>query len=137
MDHVERVGDRCGMIRFSMAVDDASALLTTATPGEVAETTSVEQVSSWLEDVDQALRALSRGTQRAADGLIPPGAIDESPARRYARAAATRVRIDDGPAPSYERQAQILTALHDAGATLRAAAECCRRARQILDSTIA
>ena len=62
-------------------------------------------------------------------------ASGESVSRRYARAAASWPR--DGVAPSYERQAQLLTALHDAGATLRAGAECCRRARDILASTIA
>jgi hypothetical protein len=127
------------MLRDSLPVcGDASASLTPAmTHEDLAEPVSVERVSSWLADVERALRALSGRTRDAADGLIPPGAIDDGPSRRYARAAASWQRVADGLPPSHERQAEILAALHDAGATLRAAAECCRRARDILDSTAA
>jgi hypothetical protein len=104
------------------------------TPGEPA---SVELITCSLADVEEALRALSGATHHAADALIPPAHIDESASRRYARAVASWPRHGDCPPPSYERQAQILTALHDAGATLRAGAECCRRARDILASTLA
>jgi hypothetical protein len=113
--------------------DDAPALPAAAT----SEAASVERITSSLADVEEALRALGAATHHAADALIPPARIDESVSRRYARAAAAWPRRGDGPPPSYERQAQLLAALHDAGATLRAGAECCRRARDILASTIA
>jgi hypothetical protein len=116
--------------------DDTSALPAAARlQDDASEPASVELLASSLADVEKALRALSGATEHAADALIPPGNIGESVSRRYARAAASWPR--DGVPPSYERQAQLLTALHDAGATLRAGAECCRRARDILASTIA
>jgi hypothetical protein len=119
--------------------DDASALSVVATriQRNTGEPASVELLTSSLADVEQALRALSGATRHAADALIPPRSIGESASRRYARAAAAWPHHGDAAPPSYERQAQILTALHDAGATLRAGAECCRRARDVLASTIA
>jgi hypothetical protein len=118
--------------------DDASALLAAATglQADSSEPASVELLTSTLADVEEALRALSGATHHAADALIPPRRIDESASGRYARAAASWPDKGDGAPPSYERQAQILTALHDAAATLRAGAECCRRARKILATTI-
>jgi hypothetical protein len=90
---------------------------------------SVDLVTSSLNDVERALRDLSGAIDRAADALIPPGTIGESVSRRYARAAAAWPRAGHGSPPSHERQAQLLSAIHDAAATLRAGAECCRRAR--------
>jgi hypothetical protein len=118
--------------------DDAAALLAAATrlQPEQAEPVSVELLTSSLADVEEALRTLSDATKHAADALIPPVSIGEGASRRYARAAASWPRHGGGVPPSHERQAQILAALHDAGATLRAGAECCRRARDILASTI-
>jgi hypothetical protein len=84
----------------------------------------------------EALRALSDATNHAADALIPPASIGEGAARRYARAAASWPLHGEGAPPSYERQAQILAALHNAAATLRPGAERCRRAREIMASTI-
>jgi hypothetical protein len=133
-------GNAPGMNRHRTPLaDDAAALLVAAErlqpdPGEPA---SIEVLTSSLAEVEEALRALSDATKLAADALIPPASIGEGASRRYARAAATWPRHGGGAPPSYERQAQILTALHDAGATLRAGAECCRRARAILASTIA
>jgi hypothetical protein len=118
------------MNRYSTPLDDGTAA---ASP----RSDSVEQLTSSLADVEEALRALSDATNRAADELIPPAGIGEGASRRYARGAASWPRHGGGAAPSYERQAQILTALHDAAATLRAGAECCRRAREILASTVA
>jgi hypothetical protein len=119
--------------------DDAAALLEAAErlQPDPAAPASIEVLTSSLADVEEALRALSDATQHAADVLIPPAGIGEGASRRYARAAATWPRHGGGEPLSYERQAQILTALHDAGATLRAGAECCRRARAILAATIA
>jgi hypothetical protein len=108
------------------------------TPSDPDQGPAVELLTSSLADVEEALRTLSGATQHAADALIPPRRIDESASSRYARAALSWPDHGDGALPpSYERQAQILTALHDAAATLRAGAECCRRARDILASTIA
>ena len=117
--------------------DDASALLAAATrlEDDSCEPVSVEPVTSALADAEEAMRVLSVAIEHAADALIPPGSTGESVSRRFARAAASWPR--DGAPPSYERQAQILTALHEAGATLRGGAERCRRARDILASTVA
>lgn len=123
----------------SPLADNASTLLAAATrlQPDPAQPGSVELLTSSLADVEEALRALSDATKHAADALIPPASIGEGASQRYARAAASWPRTPDEPPPSYERQAQILSALHDAGATIRAGAECCRRARKILASTVA
>lgn len=133
------VGDALGMNYRTPLADDASVLLAAAAglqpdPSELA---SVELLTSTLADVEEALRALSGATDHAADALVGTRRIGESASTRYARAAASWPDHGGGAPPSYERQAQILTALHDAAATLRASAECCRRARDILASTIA
>jgi hypothetical protein len=137
IDRCRHAGNDCDMNVSAMPLaDDASALLAAAMrlEDDANEPGSVALVASALGDVEQALRALGCATQHAADALIPPGAPHEGPSRRYARAAATWQRLGGGPPPTHERQAQILTALHDAAATLRAGAECCRRARDILDT---
>jgi hypothetical protein len=114
--------------------DDASALLEAAL--RVHADPSVGTLTASLVDVEQALRALSGATEDAAHALVPPAGIDESVATRYARAADEWPSPFGTPAPSYERQAELLGALDDARATLHAAAECCRRAREILISTV-
>lgn len=98
---------------------------------------TVDLVARSLTDVEQALRDLSGAIERAGAALIPPAHIGESVSRRYARAAAAWPRAGDSSPPSHERQAQLLSAIHDAAATLRAGAECCRRARKIVQSTVA
>jgi hypothetical protein len=126
--------------RHRLPLDDEAAALNAAAARlrpDPSEPASVELVASSLAEVEEALRALSLATGHAADTLIPPRAVGEGASRRYARAAASWPRGDYGAPPSHERQAQILAALHDARATIRAAAECCRRAREILASTIA
>jgi hypothetical protein len=119
--------------------NNTAALLAAATrpQPDPAQPGSVEVLTSSLANVEDALRALSDATTHAADALIPPANSGEGASRRYARAAASWPRTRDEPPPSYERQAQILSALHDAGATIRAGAECCRRARKILASPVA
>jgi hypothetical protein len=119
--------------------DDAAALLAAATrlQPDPSKPGSVELLTSSLADVEEALRGLSAATEQAAGALIPPAGIGEGASRRYARAAASWPRHGDGAPPSYERQAEILTALHDAAAKLRAGAECCRRARDVVATTIA
>jgi hypothetical protein len=137
IDRCAHAGNDCNMTVSAMPfADDASALLAAATrlEDDANKPGSVALVASALDDVEQALRALGCATQHAAAALIPPGAAHEGPSRRYARAAATWQRLGGAPPPTHERQAQILTALHDAAATLRAGAECCRRARDILDT---
>jgi hypothetical protein len=140
IDGCSAAGNAAGMNRHRTPLaDDAAALLAAAERlhPDPAAPASIEVLTSSLADVEEALRALSDATKHAADALIPPAGIGEGASRRYARAAASWPRDGGGEPPSYERQAQILTALHDAGATLRAGAECCRRARAILASTIA
>jgi hypothetical protein len=122
------------MTQSSMPLaDDASRLLEATL--RVRDDASVGALASALGDVEQALRALSSATQEAAHSLIPPARIDESVVNRYARAAEVWPRPFGAPPPTHERQAELLTALDDARATVRAAAECCRRAREILAST--
>jgi hypothetical protein len=138
MDRCAMAGNASEMNRYRTPLaDDASALLAAATrlQDDASEPVSVELVTSALADVEEALRVLNVAIEHATNALIPPGSIGESVSRRYARAAASWPR--NGAPPSYERQAQILTALHDAGATLRVGAERCRRAREILASTVA
>ena len=83
-----------------------------------------------LVDVEATLRALDRTCLAAAVALLPPG---DGICGRY-RAAGDAWRADGSRPPSHERQAEILACLHDAGATLRAAAECCERARRLLEA---
>lgn len=140
IDRFTTLGNAPGMNRYrTPLVDDTAALLAAATrlQRDPAGPVSVELLTSSLADVEEALRTLSVATQHALDGLIPPVRLDESASQRYARAATCWPRRGDAPPPSHERQAQILTALHDAAATLWAGAERCRRARDLLASTIA
>ena len=135
MDRCAMAGNASEMNRYHTPLaDDASALLAAATRLRDDASDPVS-VASALADVEEALRVLSVAIEHAAHALIPPGSIGESVSRRYARAAASWPR--HSAPPSYERQVQILTALHEAGATLRGGAERCRRARDILASTVA
>lgn len=113
--------------------DDASAPLG---PALELRDASGEALTSSLAEIEAALRALGSAMQEAAHSLIPPGRIDESVANRYARAAEAWPRPRGGATPTYERQAELLGAFDDARATLRAAAECCRRTREILTSIL-
>jgi hypothetical protein len=118
--------------------DDARTLLAVAErlQQSAGDRASAPFVPAALDCIEQSLHALSRGCQGAADSFIPPGRREESISRRYARAAANWPRTAGGGGPSHERQAQTLASLHDAGAALRAAAECCTRARDVLTATI-
>lgn len=93
-------------------------------------------VPAAFDCVEQSLHALSRGCDGAASVFIPPGAHGESISRRYARAAADWPGARDGAGPSYERQAELLAALHEASAALRTAAKRCARARDLLITTM-
>ena len=85
--------------------------------------TKAADVADSLVEVEATLRALDRTCLAAASALLPPVTGDRGICARYREV----------PPLSYERQAEIHACLHDAGATLRAAAECCRRARGLLD----
>lgn len=112
----------------------AAALLAAAQRLEQAasDVASPRLVAASLVDVEATLRALDRTCLGAASALIPRPDGDDRICARYAAAAE---HWEDGEPPSYERQAQILSCLHDSAATLRAAAECCRRARTLLETT--
>ena len=97
---------------------------------------SLERIPPLLLELEEALRAMSAATQDAAHTVIPPGRGHESPAERYARAAESWPLRGGGAPPTHERQAELLSAFADARASLRAAAECCGRARSILASTL-
>ncbi len=122
------------MTRSLISLDDEARAVLEAARG-LRDGGSLEAIASSLLDLEGALRAVSSATQAAAHCLIPPGRIDESVAQRYARAAERWPRRGDGMPPTHERQAELLTAFDDARATILAAAECCRRAREILAST--
>ena len=113
---------------------DAAALLAAAERLEQAapHATSPRLVATSLFDVEATLRALDRTCLAAASALIPRPDGDDRICARYAAAAQ---QWEDGEPPSYERQAHILSCLHDSAATLRAAADCCRRARTLLETT--
>jgi len=89
-----------------------------------------------LDCIEQSLRALSGGLERAAHALIPPANLDVSICSRFARARTDWPGARDGAGPSYERQAELLTSLGDAGAGLRVAAERCAGTRGLLLATM-
>jgi hypothetical protein len=89
-----------------------------------------------IAGMEQSLRALDRGCSRAASSLIRGFGDDDTISDRYARAAADWPLATTGVGPSYERQAQLLAALDDAGAALRAAAGACARAGELLAATV-
>jgi hypothetical protein len=113
--------------------DDARAVLEAAVG--LRDGPSPDAIASSLLDLEEALRTVGAATEDATHCLVPPGRIDESVAQRFARAAERWPRRVGGVPPSHERQAELLTAFDDARATILAAAECCRRAREILAST--
>jgi hypothetical protein len=135
IDRCRNLNDAGAMTRSPMPLaDDAPVLLRAAL--RFRDGASLEEMTSSLADLEEALREVSSATQDAADSLIPRARIDESAAQRYARAAAAWPRLGKGAPPTHERQAELLTAFDDARAALRAAAGRCRRARELLTSTI-
>jgi hypothetical protein len=93
-------------------------------------------VPAALACLEQTLQALSLDCHRAARNLIVPGDRNERASRPDVHAAADWPGAGDDGGSSYERQARLLASLHYAGATLRTAAECCARARDLLAATI-
>jgi hypothetical protein len=95
-------------------------------PG-VGETDGPREAAATLADIEAALAALDRSCALVASALLPQG---DGICDRYRRAAA-RWPHDMEP-PSYERQAALQSALHDAASSVRIAARSCRRARELL-----
>jgi hypothetical protein len=118
--------------RHDRAMSTLSLAPAGARPPSIAAR-SPREVATSLVDVEATLRSLDRTCLAAAAALLPSTEPDDI-CTRY-RAAGDLWRAAGSPPPSYERQAQILASLHDAGATLRAAAECCERARRLLEAT--
>lgn len=99
-----------------------------------APTGSPREVATSLVDVEATLRALDRTCLAAAAALLPRATVDQDICARFGASAAAWEAEGAAP-PSHERQAEILACLHDAGATLRAAAARCQRARILLQDT--
>jgi hypothetical protein len=109
--------------------DEAFALVSAAErlQQDVCDRACAAFVPAALACLEQTLQALSLDCHRAARDLIVPGDRNKS---------AMRPGAGDDAGSSYERQARLLASLHYAGATLRTAAECCARARDLLAATI-
>jgi hypothetical protein len=95
---------------------------------DAADPACAQLVPAALEAIGDALTTLSRSCYAAAHTLVPLGDSEDTIAERFARAATAWPSPRDGAAPSYERQARVLSSLHDAGAALRVAAGHCARA---------
>jgi hypothetical protein len=74
------------------------------------------------------LQAGATSCHHMADAIVPPGGAMSS---RYRRAATS---WPAAPAPSYERFASALSALHETAQELRLAAMRCRTARRTIAS---
>ena len=85
-----------------------------------------------LARVGETLDALSLALERAPHSLIPAGDPFEPICRRFERAAAGWPGTYECEGPSYERQAQLLCSLYEAGATLRVSRRACARANELL-----
>ena len=116
------------------------ALALAATAEQLAESAGDRACASYLPAallrIEQTLDALSHGCQAAARSLVPANDHFESWSTRFARAARAWPAAYEGTGPSYERQAQLLTALDDAGASLRAARRDCASAREMVAATM-
>lgn len=83
---------------------------------ETSDGVSAEVAALSLAYVELALRDLSQAIDHTGDLLIPVGDVEKTPR---------------------ERQAQLLASLRESSAALRAAAECCHRARNIVGTPAA
>ena len=83
-----------------------------------------------LARVGEALDALSLAFERAPHSLVPTGDPLEPVCRRFERAADGWPATYGCEGPSYERQAQLLSSLYEAGATLRVSRRACARANE-------
>jgi hypothetical protein len=124
--------------RASRLGDDADALRSAAERlhDDTADPACAAFVPAMLDAIEDALTTLSRTCYAAAHAFVPLGNRDASVAERYARAATTWPSPRGGTGPSHEQQARVLSSLHDAGASLRAAAAHCGRAAGNLAATM-
>jgi hypothetical protein len=100
--------------RISLALGDHEV---TSLPGE-------------LRELGDALRAAAGACDAAGARMLPATCTGESSGDRYRRAAEG---WPVSPAPSHERLAALLFALHGTSTALRLAAECTERAHRAVD----
>ena len=131
--HAVPVAGKCGHEPIERAWAAADGVRMHPSALDHATGASARHVAVALAEVEAMLRSLDRTCLNAAAALIPPAGFVDDLCTRYRLGAAQWDA--DAAAPSYERQAAILSSLHDAGATLRAAAECCARARTLIERT--
>jgi hypothetical protein len=98
----------------------------------VADPSTAIHLPAALARIGDALDALGVAFERAPRSLVPTGDPLEPVCRRFARAADSWPATHGCEGPSYERQAQLLSSLYEAGATLRAARRACARANDLL-----
>jgi hypothetical protein len=89
-----------------------------------------------LVRVEEALRTLDHALHDVATTFMPPVAMDEHVAMRFAFAASDWPGSIAGVGPSHEGQIELLTVLHDAAATLDRAGGECRRAAHLLAASM-
>jgi hypothetical protein len=119
-------------------VHDAHALLAAAQQlqRDAGDRSSATAVAPALLFVEQALHALGGACEDAAHSIVPAGNAHESTSLRFARAAADWPGAPGTPAPSYEEQVRLLSALHDAAAALRVAEHRTAQAREIVAAKV-
>jgi hypothetical protein len=98
----------------------------------VADPSTAIHLPAALARIGEALDSLSLAFERAPHSLVPAGHPLEPVCRRFARAADSWPANFGCEGPSYERQAQLLSSLYEAGATLRVSRRACARANDLL-----
>lgn len=98
----------------------------------VADPSTAIHLPAALARIGEALDSLSLAFERAPRSLVPAGDPLEPVCRRFARAADGWPATYGCEGPSYERQAQLLSSLYEAGATLRVSRRACARANDLL-----
>jgi hypothetical protein len=98
----------------------------------VAAPSAAIQLPATLAKIGEALDALSLAFEHAPRALVPAGDPREPVCRRFERSAAGWSATYGCEGPSYERQAQLLSSLYEAGATLRLSRRACGRANELL-----
>ena len=98
----------------------------------VADPSAAIHLPTALAQIGDAVDALSLALERAPRSLVPAGDPLEPVCRRFAKAAAAWPVTYGCEGPSYERQAQLLSSLYEAGATLRLSRRACARANELL-----
>ena len=98
----------------------------------VADPSTAIHLPAALARIGEALDSLSLAFERAPRSLVPSGDPLEPVYRRFARTADGWPATYGCEGPSYERQAQLLSSLYEAGATLRVSRRACARANDLL-----